>query len=113
MQIYNPLTKNSDEIETKDACQKLIDSLSGYRRTELSKLPKGREKDDYERSGNFFRAYNEIPTILSLFIVAYVITKTFSLLFTVITLVVGSFIVYKVYKQKEKKVSWNLKNTTY
>ena len=71
------------------------------------------EKDDYERSRNFFRAYNEIPTILSLFIVAYVITKTFSLLFTVITLVVGSFIVYKVYKQKEKKVSWNLKNTTY
>lgn len=42
--------------------------------------------------------------ILSLFIVAYVITKTFSLLFTVITLVVGSFIVYKVYKQKEKKI---------
>ena len=59
----------------------------------------------YTRSGNFFRAYNEIPTILSLFIVAYVITKTFSLLFTVITLVVGSFIVYKVYKQKEKKLS--------
>ncbi|MBP9616155.1 MAG: protoporphyrinogen oxidase HemJ [Aliarcobacter sp.] len=70
----------------------------GYYRKKL-------EKDDYERSGNFFRAYNEIPTILSLFIVAYVITKTFSLLFTVITLVVGSFIVYKVYKQKEKKVS--------
>ena len=70
----------------------------GYYRKKL-------EKDDYERSGNFFRAYNEIPTILSLFIVAYVITKTFSLLFTIITLVIGSFIVYKVYKQKEKKLS--------
>lgn len=69
-------------------------SLGYYRR----KL----ERNDYERSGKFFRAYNEVPTILALLVVAYVITKTFSLLFTSITLVIGSYIVYKVFKQKEK-----------
>ncbi len=59
-------------------------------------------EDKYTKSGNFFRAYNEIPTILSLLIVAYVITKTFSILFTLITLSLGAFIVYKVFQQKPK-----------
>ena len=45
----------------------------------------------YTRSGNFFRAYNEVPTILSLLIVAYVITKTFSIIFTIITFYFYSF----------------------
>ncbi len=67
----------------------------GYYRKKL-------ERNDYERSGKFFRAYNEVPTILALLVVAYVITKTFSILFTSITLVIGSYIVYKVFKQKEK-----------
>lgn len=60
------------------------------------------EKEDFTKSGNFFRAYNEVPTILSLLIVGYVITKTFSVLFTVITLTIGAFIVYKVLKQTPK-----------
>lgn len=60
------------------------------------------EKDQFTKSGNFFRAYNEVPTILALLIVAYVITKTFSILFTVITLLIGAFIVYKVLNQKPK-----------
>jgi len=60
------------------------------------------EKGNYPKSGSFFRAYNEVPTILSLLIVGYVITKTFSILFTVITLTVGAFIVYKVLKQTPK-----------
>ena len=58
----------------------------------------------YTRSGNFFRAYNEVPTILSLLIVAYVISKTFSILFTIITILFGIFLVYKVFKQKTKEV---------
>ena len=45
----------------------------------------------------------EVITILSLLIVGYVITKTFSILFTVITLVVGGFIVYKVLTKKPKE----------
>ena len=60
------------------------------------------EKENYSKSGNFFRAYNEVPTILALLIVGYVITKTFSILFTVITLLLGAFIVYKVYNQVPK-----------
>ena len=56
----------------------------------------------YTNSGNFFRAYNEVPTVLSILIVGYVITKTFSLLFTFITLLFGAFIIYKVLKQTPK-----------
>ena len=60
------------------------------------------ENEEYTQSGNFFRAYNEVPTILAILIVGYVVTKTFSLLFTIITILLGAFIVYKVHKQKPK-----------
>ncbi|MFK2822288.1 protoporphyrinogen oxidase HemJ [Arcobacter sp. YIC-80] len=69
----------------------------------LEKYRKDLEVDKFEKSGNFFRAYNEVPTILSLLIVGYVITKTFSILFTVITLLIGAFIIYKVLKQTPKE----------
>ncbi|XPV68446.1 MAG: protoporphyrinogen oxidase HemJ [Halarcobacter sp.] len=68
----------------------------GYFRKEL-------KKGNFKRDGSFFRAYNEIPTILALLIVAYAITKTFSLLFTVISLAIGGFIVYKIMNKKSKK----------
>ena len=60
------------------------------------------EKENYSKSGNFFRAYNEVPTVLSLLIVGYVITKTFSLAFTFITLAIGAFVIYRVIKQTPK-----------
>lgn len=60
------------------------------------------EKGNYPQSGSFFRAYNEVPTVLALLIVGYVITKTFSVLFTLITLALGAFIIYKVFNQKSK-----------
>lgn len=60
------------------------------------------EREDYSKSGNFFRAYNEVPTVLSLLIVGYVVTKTFSLSFTLITLGIGAFVIYRVIKQKPK-----------
>lgn len=60
------------------------------------------ENGIYPESGNFFRAYNEVPTVLSLLIVGYVVTKTFSILFTAITLAFGALIVYKVLKQTPK-----------
>ena len=69
----------------------------------LEKYRKELEIENYKKSGNFFRAYNEVPTILALLIVGYVITKTFSILFTIITLVIGAFIVYKVFNQKPKE----------
>lgn len=60
------------------------------------------EKGNYPESGNFFRAYNEVPTVLSLLIVGYVIVKTFSILFTLITLGLGSYVIYRVLHQKPK-----------
>jgi len=62
------------------------------------------EREDYSKSGNFFRAYNEVPTVLSLLIVGYVVTKTFSLAFTLITLAIGAFVIYRVTKQIPKEV---------
>lgn len=59
-------------------------------------------KENYTKTGNFFRAYNEVPTVLSIMIVGYVITKTFSISFTLITLAFGAFIIYKVSKQIPK-----------
>ena len=63
------------------------------------------EQENYSKSGNFFRAYNEVPTVLSLLIVGYVITKTFSLSFTLITLLIGAFVIYRVMKQVPKDAS--------
>jgi putative membrane protein len=75
--------------------------LIGYSHS-LGLMMKRLKNKDFKYSGNFFRAYNEVPTILALLIVAYVIVKTFSITFTLITLAVGAFIVYKVFKQKPK-----------
>ena len=61
------------------------------------------EKDECELSGKFFRAYNEVPSLLSLLIVGYVVVNTFSLLFTFISIGVFAFIVYMIMQQKEKK----------
>ena len=61
------------------------------------------EKDECVRSGKFFRAYNEVPTLLSLLIVAYVVVKTFSLLFTTIAIAFFAFIIYMIFQQPEHK----------
>ncbi|AXH11093.1 protoporphyrinogen oxidase HemJ [Halarcobacter bivalviorum] len=68
----------------------------GYYRKELA-------KGNYSKKGSFFRAYNEVPTVLAVLIVGYVVTKTFSLSFTLITLLIGSFIIYKVLNHKPKE----------
>ena len=44
------------------------------------------QNDTCTKDGKFFRAYNEVPTMLSLLIVGYVISKTFSWAFTLITI---------------------------
>ncbi len=60
------------------------------------------EKETCTKTGNFFRAYNEVPTFLSLLIVAYVITKSFSITFTVLSVLFGAFVIYKVLHQTPK-----------
>ncbi|NEW60344.1 CopD family protein, partial [Sulfurovum sp. bin170] len=39
------------------------------------------EKDACNKSGQYFRAYNEVPTLLSILIVVYVITKSVPIYF--------------------------------
>src|SRR5574344_339314 len=56
-----------------------------------------------KRSGKFFRMYNEQPTLLAILIVTYVITKSFSILFTVIIVLLFAFISYMIMKPKKVK----------
>ena len=48
------------------------------------------------KSGKFFRAYNEVPTLFSILIVTYVIVKSFSWIFTLLMLALFAFIAYMI-----------------
>ncbi len=54
------------------------------------------------KDGKFFRAYNEIPTALAVLIVGYVITKSFSWAFTLITLGVLAMIMDVILDGRKK-----------
>lgn len=61
------------------------------------------QNDTCKKSGKFFRAYNEIPTVLAILIVTFVTLKDIPVLFSVgITLFFG-FIMYKIMSAKEKE----------
>lgn len=66
----------------------------------LEYFRKGLENLTCKKSGKFFRAYNEVPTLLSILIVTYVVTKSFSLLFTLLMLGLFGFIGYMIMKPK-------------
>lgn len=68
----------------------------------LEKYRKELENDECKKSGKFFRMYNEMPTMLSILIVAYVITKSFSIIFTVITITLFAYISYVIMKPKKE-----------
>ena len=71
----------------------------------LEKYRKELENNLCIKSGKFFRMYNEMPTMLSILIVAYVITKSFSILFTGIIVLLFGYISYVILKpKKEKKI---------
>ena len=58
------------------------------------------KKDTCTKSGQFFRAYNEVPTLFAILIVTFVITKSIPLYFSIgITLFFG-FIIYKILTKK-------------
>lgn len=61
------------------------------------------ENNACRKSGKFFRMYNEQPTMLAILIVAYVITKSFSLIFSMIIIVLFVFISYMILKPKKAK----------
>lgn len=54
------------------------------------------EKNECTKSGQFFRAYNEVPTLFSILIVSYVITKDELLWFSVGTIIFFGLIIYKI-----------------
>ena len=54
------------------------------------------EQDKCSKNGQFFRAYNEVPTLFAILIVTFVITKSIPFYFSIgITLFFG-FIIYKI-----------------
>ena len=58
------------------------------------------ERDECTKNGQFFRAYNEVPTLLAILIVTFVITKSIPLYFSIgITLFFG-FIIFKILTKK-------------
>ena len=54
------------------------------------------KRDECIKNGQFFRAYNEVPTLFAILIVVFVITKSIPIYFSIgITLFFG-FIIYKI-----------------
>ena len=54
------------------------------------------EQNACTHNGQFFRAYNEVPTLLSILIVGYVIAKDTLPYFSIATVLFFSFIIYKI-----------------
>lgn len=67
----------------------------------LDKYRKELHNETCNKSGKFFRMYNEMPTMLAILIVGYVITKSFSLLFTAIIVILFAYISYAIMKPKK------------
>jgi putative membrane protein len=59
--------------------------------------------DICKRSGKFFRAYNEIPTLLAILIVTYVITKSIPIIFSIGITLFFAFIIYMIMRNKTNK----------
>jgi putative membrane protein len=53
-------------------------------------------QNDCYKSGQFFRAYNEIPTLLAILIVTFVITKSIPIVFSIAISLFFIFIMYKI-----------------
>ncbi|MEA2050624.1 MAG: protoporphyrinogen oxidase HemJ [Campylobacterota bacterium] len=79
----------------------LIIILIGYSHSlgvYLNKL----KKDECKKEGKFFRAYNEVPTVLAILIVTYVILKDIPILFSIGITLFFAFVMYKIMTVKEK-----------
>jgi len=54
------------------------------------------------KSGKFFRAYNEVPTVLAILIVTFVILKDIPVLFSIGITLFFAFIIYMIMKPKKE-----------
>ena len=59
------------------------------------------ERDECTKSGKFFRAYNEVPTILGILIVTFVIMKSIPVVFSIGITALFAFIMYMIMKPKK------------
>jgi len=58
------------------------------------------ESDKCTKSGQFFRAYNEVPTLFSILIVVFVITKAIPIYFSIFITLFFGFIIFKILTKK-------------
>ena len=58
------------------------------------------ERDACSKNGQFFRAYNEVPTLFSILIVTFVITKNIPIYFSIFITLFFGFIIYKILSKK-------------
>lgn len=58
------------------------------------------ENDKCSKSGKFFRAYNEIPTVLAILIVTFVIMKSIPVYFSIGITLFFAFVMYKIMAPK-------------
>ena len=58
------------------------------------------ELDNCNKNGQFFRAYNEVPTLFSILIVTFVITKSIPIYFSIFISIFFGFIIYKILTKK-------------
>ncbi|HHD81659.1 MAG TPA: CopD family protein [Campylobacterales bacterium] len=54
------------------------------------------ERDQCTKNGQFFRAYNEVPTLFAILIVVFVITKSIPIYFSIGITILFGFIIYKI-----------------
>ena len=59
------------------------------------------ENDQCKKDGKFFRAYNEVPTILAILIVTFVILKSIPIYFSVAITSFFVFIMYMIVRKKK------------
>ena len=58
------------------------------------------KSDNCIKGGQYFRAYNEVPTLLSILIVVFVITKSIPIYFSILITLFFLFIIYKILTKK-------------
>jgi protoporphyrinogen IX oxidase len=61
------------------------------------------ENDSCIKSGKFFRAYNEVPTILAILIVTFVILKSIPVWFSLAITLFFIFVMYKIMTPRKDK----------
>ena len=62
------------------------------------------ENDECKRDGKFFRAYNEVPTILAILIVTFVIMKSIPIIFSISITLFFLFIMFMIVKPKKDHI---------